>query len=376
MVCKKCGKEIEDNSTFCKYCGEKLTLDKKGDFIGNIVDKASDKISLGGESQSLRLKDLFSDVFKKHSKLESEEIFKAGFTGNEIEEKDMQNSWPKPWLFSRIFALLLICTVMLTVMLSFFENANAYAGLIFIGSCCVPFSILFFIFEANVPRNITIIQVIKMFFIGGIASLLITLFLSSIVGGVKNGYLSAVIVGIVEELAKAIVTFALLKIIKKTKYVLNGLLIGACVGCGFAIFESAGYAFRFLLMGGDGTMYSVLFTRNLLSFGGHIPWAAMAGGAMVLANGEGPFTIKGIMKKEFWIFFGGSIILHMLWDMPFPLGKVGSYALLIVFCIIAILGVFIVINLGLKQISSITLRENEEEMNDDIKEEQKDPEVE
>ena len=30
MRCKKCNSIIDDNSTFCKYCGEKIEVDDKG----------------------------------------------------------------------------------------------------------------------------------------------------------------------------------------------------------------------------------------------------------------------------------------------------------------------------------------------------------
>lgn len=52
-------------------------------------------------------------------------------------------------------------------------------------------------------------------------------------------------IGIIEEVEKIVVVAYFLRG-KKEKYILNVLLIGAAVGTGCAVFESAGYAFNVL----------------------------------------------------------------------------------------------------------------------------------
>ena len=52
----------------------------------------------------------------------------------------------------------------------------------------------------------------------------------------------AFIVGFVEEVGKSNCCYFVYQLFKTNK-ILNGLLIGAAVGAGFAVFESAGYIF-------------------------------------------------------------------------------------------------------------------------------------
>ncbi len=51
-------------------------------------------------------------------------------------------------------------------MAAIFNNTNAIPGLIFIGALTVPLSGLFFFYESNAFKNISIFEVIIMFFIG------------------------------------------------------------------------------------------------------------------------------------------------------------------------------------------------------------------
>ncbi len=60
-------------------------------------------------------------------------------------------------------------------MAAIFNNTNAIPGLIFIGALTVPLSGLFFFYESNAFKNISIFEVIIMFFIGGVFSLLSTM---------------------------------------------------------------------------------------------------------------------------------------------------------------------------------------------------------
>lgn len=83
----------------------------------------------------------------------------------------------KPWLFSRVFIAFTVTFIGLWVMAAIFNNTNAIPGLIFIGALTVPLSGLFFFYESNAFKNISIFEVIIMFFIGGVFSLLSTMVL-------------------------------------------------------------------------------------------------------------------------------------------------------------------------------------------------------
>jgi RsiW-degrading membrane proteinase PrsW (M82 family) len=170
--------------------------------------------------------------------------------------------------------------------------------------------------------------------------------------------------GIIEEVAKlAIVAFILLRN-KKMKYALNGLLVGAAIGAGFAAFESAGYAFRIFLNSLLGSQLNVaiaydqmmdnIILRAFLAPGGHVIWAAMSGYAVMLVKKSGDNTFF-LNQKAFWRIFWIPILLHAVWDMPIALSDtmVGALAPI---CILILLGwvvTFVFIGNSLEQIGHV-----------------------
>ena len=78
------------------------------------------------------------------------------------------------------------------------------------------------------------------------------------------------LIGLVEELAKAVIVAVFLFKIKKSNYILDGLLIGAAVGAGFAAFETAGYILRFGLNSGLEAMLEIIKLRGFSVPGGHV----------------------------------------------------------------------------------------------------------
>ena len=148
------------------------------------------------------------------------------------------------------------------------------------GAMTVPFALLIFFWEVNAPRNISIFSVVSMFFVGGVLSLVCTLILYNITGAGDLSYGGAMLVGFVEEAGKIVVVAYYMRK-TNSKYILNGLLLGACVGAGFAVFESAGYAFQCLLStGADSAMMDITLLRGVLAVGGHVVWTAIAGAAL------------------------------------------------------------------------------------------------
>src|SRR5690625_4863411 len=161
--------------------------------------QATERINrmVGEEGQiDLNLRDVFSDIFKKHSKEEAEKLFITGTELTTPKEKDISTSWPKPWLFARIFVVFAITYLLLSISAYTFDNIYAIPGLIVIGSFAVPLSLLIFFWETNAPRHIKIYEIAKMFFIGGAASLVTTLILYSVFPvGAELTYGGAIVVG-------------------------------------------------------------------------------------------------------------------------------------------------------------------------------------
>ena len=125
--CSNCGNQLGDNETQCSNCGvltdNNTSVESQTDFVQNsnnnettntaedILNKATRKINeLAGENGSVKLhfRDLFSSVFKKHTANESEEIFISGTTKTTPDERSISSTWPKPWLFSRVFLMFLV----------------------------------------------------------------------------------------------------------------------------------------------------------------------------------------------------------------------------------------------------------------------------
>jgi protease PrsW len=297
----------------------------------------------------LQLKDVFSAVMQKHTREERELLFIAGTSVTTPPEEDIPTSWPKPWLFSRVFLVLALTFLMLYVAAFSFYNMNALPGLIFIGAFTVPFSLLIFFWETNAPRNISIVEVVKMFFVGGVASIVATLFFFSVFPVYELTVGGAIVVGVMEEVGKLVIIAYFIHQLK-VKYILNGLLIGAAIGAGFAAFESAGYAFNIGLAFGEAALIQNIFDRAWLSIGGHVVWAGITGAALVLVKGAGPLAQKHLTDPAFLKLFAVPVVLHSLWNMPIYFFDF-FYFRYLVLIVIAWIFIFTLMNAGLKQIS-------------------------
>lgn len=377
MFCVQCGTKAIYEGKFCTKCGfeiaqyqseqqviEPLTVTTavleeapvksvpvqvKETFL-----QATEKVNaMVGEQGSIdvNLRDVFSAVFQKHDKEEGEMLFISGTSLTTPIERDISTSWPKPWLFSRIFVMLSLAYVFLYVSTFVFQNSNAVPGLIIVGSFAVPFSLLIFFWEMNAPRNISIYETAQMFFVGGTASLVFTLFLFSVFPVYDLDYSGAIAVGVLEETGKlAIIIYFIKKL--NPKFILNGLLIGATIGAGFAAFETAGYAYNFLVEIGEDAMISTIFLRGWMAIGTHIVWSAIAGAALVYVKGESALENNHVTNAKFLQLFAVPVILHSVWDMPLYF-LAHYYALYIVLIFIAWIFILAFINAGLKQIGRL-----------------------
>ena len=266
--------------------------------------------------QDFKLKDVFSEIFKKHSLLDMEDQLITGTARNTPAITDIETGWAKPWLFARLLLLAVVLTVLLVIGFNTFQNLNLVPGLIFIGSFAVPLATLIFFLEMNAPRNISIFMVIVLLFIGGVASLILAIlffrnldFFSSILG--------ASAAGIIEESAKLLIVVALLGRFRRYKWILNGMLFGAAIGCGFGAFESAGYAFRAIIDNGVDAGINSILLRGLLAPFMHIVWTANAAAALWLVKGDKKFSFEMLGDMRFLRVLVSSMLLHMIWNAPF-----------------------------------------------------------
>jgi RsiW-degrading membrane proteinase PrsW (M82 family) len=262
-------------------------------------------------------RETFSEVAKRRSDEDIEDYFAVGTSRTTPPLSAVDPHWPKPWVFVRVFALSLALYVGFVGGWNEFGNLYLIPGLIMTGSVAIPFSLLILFFEINVPRNISLYQVIKLLFIGGLLSIMLSLFGFRWTG--LDNWLGAASAGIIEETGKGL---ALLLVINRPRYrwTLNGLLLGATVGTGFATFESAGYALAAALGNGAEAMRSVILERGLLSvLGGHVLWTGLVGAALWRVRGAAPFRREMLTDPRFLRVFGFCVAMHMAWNAPLPL---------------------------------------------------------
>ena len=280
------------------------------------------------------LSDLFSEVFARHSRTEVENYFTIGTEKSTPDILEVDASWPKPWLFTRMIVASLVLYFLMWFGWKMWANTNLLPGLMLIGSFAIPISTLVLFVELNVRRTVSLYMVVRLVFLGGIFSLLLTHFLPVTIAflspmfGNWSVYLGDSIAGPLEESAKVLAMVAVASA-AKYRYKLNGLLVGAAVGTGFSAFESAGYAFNIILVGGGvDAMVQNINMRGLLSPFSHIVWSAIAGCALWrVINGQ-KFKWRMLCDERFIRLLLVSVVLHMIWNSPLQLPYYGKYIIL------------------------------------------------
>ena len=343
-VCPECGNSVGINDKVCSSCG--FPLQKKN--TQNIISENLDKITGAKSENYVTFKDLFKDSFKKHTDEELDEVFICGgkTTTPKASEIDPHNA--KAWVYLKILIFFIIAYIPTRIGYIVYGNLNFLPAMIMLGAFAVPLTVLMFFFEINIFRNIPFYKVIKYFLLGGALSLILAiLFFSLDFNTDITTYSGALMVGLIEEVAKAaIVAFFLFKE-KRSNYILDGLLIGAAVGAGFAAFETAGYILKFGLQGGNAAMLEIIKIRGFLAPGGHVAWAAIEGAALMYVKGFEKLDKKHFNDKRFLLICLIPIVLHGIWDMPIN----APYAIVqITVSILAWLVIIYFINLGLKQV--------------------------
>lgn len=302
--------------------------------------------------KDFKLSNIFSQVFKKHSLVDMEDQLTTGTFRNTPSIVDIETSWGKPWLFSRMLLISVIAAFTLIMGFKTFENPNFIPGIIFLGSFAVPISTLIFFLEMNAPRNISVFFTMLLMVLGGVVSLIVTSIFFDRFDFLEK-WLSTPAAGIIEETAKILCVILIMGRFARYKWTLNGLLFGAAIGTGFAAFESSGYALNFMLQNNFSVGLDVIIIRGFLAPFGHIIWTGNAAAALWLVKGDKKFSWSMVKDMRFVRVFLSSVILHMLWDTDYTLLSlpfVGDLK----YVILGVLGwaiTFRLIQSGLKQLN-------------------------
>ncbi len=260
----------------------------------------------GNRNNRLTFGNMFGSIFKRHLTAEGARIFIAGTPVTTPPPERMIDEWKRPWLFTRVLAVGILFMLLAYIDVAALDKVyHGYSSstfvLLSVGALIVPMSILIFYWEINIPRDIPIYRVLMIFFIGGMLSIMLLLFLGhySITEG--RAYLAP----LTEEPAK-IIAAALFIRIYNPRYIFGGLLIGAAVGAGFASFETVKYDFDY--------GFVALLQRSLLAIGGHIGWCAIESGALVHAKGGEHLSRKHFLSPKFLPYVAATMLMHFVWN--------------------------------------------------------------
>lgn len=302
--------------------------DQPPSFFADMAGRVTD-IAGVGKLEMFSVSELFAETFKKHQDHEVEALFTVGTRATTPPVLALQAKWPQPWMFLRALMFAGLLYGSFHFLWNVFRNENLLPGLILSGSFAVPIATLVFFFEMNVPRNVSLYQVLKLVLLGGVASMAISLLLFDLTA-LENVF-GASSAGIVEEAGKLLALIWLAgrgKEDERYRFTLNGLLFGAAVGTGFAAFESAGYALRTGLHYSTDAMFDTIVMRGLLSPAGHIVWTALAGAALWKVKAARKFDWEMLSDKSFLRVFALAAGLHFIWNLPFQLPFYGKYVVL------------------------------------------------
>jgi len=408
MFCPNCGTPYQPGSKFCKHCGGALPASADGQAVvsappppavpppypaaplapyqaaaqpiyyvsqqaaalahgvqrNNLLKNLRGRIQNLASTETLEgfsLKQMFSEVFKRRDGEDVEDYLLVGSAKTTPPIDLVETGWPKPWLFFRVLAALLVAYVALTFIYLWTNNTNCVPGIMFLGAFAVPLATLTLFFELNSPRNVALHVIVKLFIFGAVASLGVALL----------GYalpifdISDMEAGIVEECAKLITVVVVMRS-ARYPYILNGILFGATVGAGFACFETAGYALNMGLLpgllpalqgaqqvspaamhSGVTAMLQLLSMRGIESPLGHVAWTALAAGAFWRVKQGRAFSVSMLFDHRFLRAFLIPVSMHAIWDAPWQLPFAGNQ---IITGLISWYVVFGLVQQGLRQV--------------------------
>jgi RsiW-degrading membrane proteinase PrsW (M82 family) len=230
-----------------------------------------------------------------------------------------------PKRYWRVFLLGLLAYIAADLLVNFDLNRHAIPLVILLASALVPVTFVIFCWEEGAFADMPATIVGLTFVSGAVVGLLVAGFLEDLFL-IDVPIFGPFIVGIIEEGAKAGAVVWFLRD-RRLRSELDGLVLGAAAGMGFATLETAGYGFNAFLGGytnalgnhastggavsaGIAAMTFVLILRMILAVFGHGVWTAIVCAAIWRERGPAVLRITGSVLLAFAI----SVTLHALWD--------------------------------------------------------------
>lgn len=240
----------------------------------------------------------------------------------------------------KILIIGLITYIIGLVVLVITGNSNIFPSVVILGNFLIPVAYVTFFYEKRHTSTVRMSNTAACFFYGGFvgtfaAAVLEPIFIHAF------SLQAAIIVGIIEELTKFLGVLFILKR-KKFKLTLDGIILGAAAGMGFAALESTGYAFTSFLRSSGSLSITVSTTllRGILSPLGHGTWTAILTGIFLRERYKGGFPLNLNVIGGYLLV----VLLHGLWDgIPYIIAIVTSsvIGILVGEVIVGLIGVYI-----------------------------------
>jgi protease PrsW len=196
------------------------------------------------------------------------------------------------------------------VVLGLTLNPNVFPTVVLLGNFLVPVTYVAFFYDHRQLSPLTLPTTALSFFYGGVlgvfaAALLEPLFIRRLDLGAALG------VGLIEEFAKILGVLVIARH-RRHDAELDGLILGAAAGMGFAALESNGYAFTAFLQSGGSLSVTVVVTllRGVLAPIGHGTWTAILASVLFRDSATGRFHLT---RKVLGTYLTVAV-LHGLWD--------------------------------------------------------------
>ncbi|HQZ86045.1 MAG TPA: PrsW family glutamic-type intramembrane protease [Actinomycetota bacterium] len=241
----------------------------------------------------------------------------------------------KPRLWWRVLGIGLALWAVTVAALWLTKNTALVPSVIFVGSFLTPLTLSVWLIERErysgvspdrAPSSLTISRLVLAFVAAGVLGVACSAVLESLLpsGRVSVYYLG---VAVIEESVKLAAVWWLARDFGSYSR-RDGMVLGACVGFGFAAFETAGVSFDILIQTRQSDAQHLLallateFDRSLLTPVGHGLWTALVAGALFASARNSRLRLS-------WYLIGWwalAVLLHFLWDASGPLSKALAYA--------------------------------------------------
>jgi RsiW-degrading membrane proteinase PrsW (M82 family) len=190
------------------------------------------------------------------------------------------------------------------------ENPNLFPTVVMLGNLLVPVAYVAFFYQRRHLSDLNLPSVAAAFFWGGVlgtfaAALLEPIFIRQL------DFATAFLVGLIEEGAKVL---GILVVARRRRHdrEIDGLILGAAAGMGFAALESTGYAFTAFLAsrGSLSATVGITLLRGVLAPVGHGTWTALLASVLFREGMPTHFRVNRAVVGAFLLV----VLLHGLWD--------------------------------------------------------------